>query len=409
MKTIFRRTLMSIMVFTTIVISSWAASTQSTIILKNGSKIIGDIIVQRPGVDLTIDGVRAELVIEESNVRSVINKKIKYENLSREWKRWSLEEKALKGDAYGRYLEMYDIKTKHNNYTCLAKVTLEESKKEVYLQIEKSTYKFSWDMIDEIRKSVPSEDEITGVDDEVVSLYGDIYRGTILSQKVGKNIVIKTLKGNVELKMHEVLETRCVPRSSSFSLGEQVDYTNTIILKDGTTKDGVVVTKHYGKKEKNQYITLLNGNGKKEKVLMGEISEYRTTYTKKEEGIYKSGAVYVNEFRINKADVKVEDGKTYYVEKKVYPFPEGIVITFKTRGAEFKGSWNMIALELMEMKDGETTYGYDIQTKDNYKIKPSTLDMTDGISSITFSYLSPGYYALVNDNSNYSFVIKIVK
>ena len=84
MKTIFRRTLMSIMVFTTIVISSWAASTQSTIILKNGSKIIGDIIVQRPGVDLTIDGVRAELVIEESNVRSVQNKKVKYEKLSRE-------------------------------------------------------------------------------------------------------------------------------------------------------------------------------------------------------------------------------------------------------------------------------------------------------------------------------------
>ena len=81
MKTIFRRTLMSIMVFTTIVISSWAASTQSTIILKNGSKIIGDIIVQRPGVDLTIDGVRAELVIEESNVRSVQNKKVKYEKL----------------------------------------------------------------------------------------------------------------------------------------------------------------------------------------------------------------------------------------------------------------------------------------------------------------------------------------
>ena len=78
--------------------------------------------------------------------------------------------------------------------------------------------------------------------------------------------------------MHEVLETRCVPRSSSFSLGEQVDYTNTIILKDGTTKDGVVVTKHYGKKEKNQYITLLNGNGKKEKVKLTLVTEGNSSF-----------------------------------------------------------------------------------------------------------------------------------
>ena len=409
MKTIFRRTLMSIMVFTTIVISSWAASTQSTIILKNGSKIIGDIIVQRPGVDLTIDGVRAELVIEESNFRSVQNKKVKYEKLSREWKRWALENKALKGDAYGRYLEMFDIVTKSNKYTNLVKVTREESPKVFYLQIEKSTYKFDWDIINEIQKKLPSKDEVTGIEDEVITITGKKYRGTIVSQKIGNNIIIKTEEKRVELNMYEVLETKTVARSSSFSLSEQAGYSNTLVMKDGTFKDGIVVSKHYGQKNNDKYIMLLNNKGKKEKILMSKVVEYRTSFFKKDESVYKNGAVYVNEFRINKAAVKNEKGFTCYVEKKIYPFPEGIAITFKTQGASLQGPWNMIALEKVEMQDGASTYGYDSNIKKNNSITPSTTDLSDGMSSISFAYLSPGYYALVNENSNASYIIKIVK
>ena len=409
MKTIFRRTLMSIMVFTTIVISSWAASTQSTIILKNGSKIIGDIIVQRPGVDLTIDGVRAELVIEESNVRSVQNKKVKYEKLSREWKRWALENKALKGDAYGRYLEMFDIVTKSNKYTNLVKVTREESPKVFYLQIEKTTYKFDWDIINEIQKKLPSKDEVTGIEDEVITITGKKYRGTIVSQKIGNNIIIKTKEKRVELNMYEVLETKTVARSSSFALSEQAGYSNTLVMKDGTFKDGIVVSKHYGQKNNDKYIMLLNNKGKKEKILMSKVVEYRTSFFKKDESVYKNGAVYVNEFRINKAAVKNEKGFTCYVEKKIYPFPEGIAITFKTQGASLQGPWNMIALEKVEMQDGASTYGYDSNIKKNNSITPSTTDLSDGMSSISFAYLSPGYYALVNENCNTSYIIKIVK
>ena len=96
----------------------------------------------------------------------------------------------MQGDAYGRYLEMFDISTKSNQYTNLAKVTREESPRVVYLQVEKSTYKFDWDMIDEIQKTSPSNDDVTGVDDEIITITGKQYRGTIISQKIGNNIVI---------------------------------------------------------------------------------------------------------------------------------------------------------------------------------------------------------------------------
>ena len=409
MKTIIRKTVMSIMIFTATVISAWAVSPHSTIILKNGSKIIGDIIVQRPGVDLTIDGVRAELVIGESNVRTIQNKKIKYEKLSRGWKRWALENKALQGDAYGRYLEMFDISTKSNQYTNLAKVTREESPRVVYLQVEKSTYKFDWDMIDEIQKTSPSNDDVTGVDDEIITITGKQYRGTIISQKIGNNIVIKTNNKIVDLKMYEIIETRTVPRSSSFTIAEQAGYNNTIVMKDGTSKDGIIVSKHYGHKINDKYINLLNSKGKKEKILISQITEYKTNYSKKEESVYKNGAVYVNEFRINKAAVKTVKGVTCYVEKQIYPFPEGIAITFKSKGASLQGSWNLIALEKVEMQDGAITYGYDNDIRRKNSINPSSTELTEGISSISFAYLSPGFYALVNEDSNASYIIKIVK
>ena len=113
--------------------------------------------------------------------------------------------------------------------------------------------------------------------------------------------------------------------------------------------------------------------------------------------------------RINKAAVKTVKGVTCYVEKQIYPFPEGIAITFKSKGASLQGSWNLIALEKVEMQDGAITYGYDNDIRRKNSINPSSTELTEGISSISFAYLSPGFYALVNEDSNASYIIKIVK
>ena len=100
---------------------------------------------------------------------------------------------------------------------------------------------------------------------------------------------------------------------------------------------------------------------------------------------------------------------SYMIEKQIYPFPEGIAITFKSKGASLQGSWNLIALEKVEMQDGAITYGYDNDIKRKNSINPSSTELTEGISSISFAYLSPGFYALVNEDSNASYIIKIVK
>lgn len=385
------------------------AGEKTTVVLKNGSKIVGNVISQRPDIDIAIKADRATFVIEEANVVSSKQKKVKYEDLSREWKRWALEHNALQGDAYGRYLVLFDIRTKTRAHNNVAKVQRNETPMVVYVQIVPETYKVAWKEIAKIEKTVSSTNDVMGLDDDVITLDGKTYRGTIVSQIPGKKISVKTNGSTHEILAPEIIETRKIARSTAFSVNEQADYKNVLVLKDKTTKEGVIVSHHYGKKDKDKYVTLLKENGEKENVLTAKIAEYQTIYNEKKLEAYGDGKMYVNEFRIPVAKTKAEGDYTYYTDKKVFPFPEGIVITFKTKGAKLQGNWKLVVLDAIEMANGYNTQGYTSKTRVTNSIKPSTADLSEGVSNITFTYLSPGYYALVNNDSPETYIIKITE
>lgn len=227
------------------------AEQKSTIVLKNGSALVGNIIVQRPGTDIIVAAISARLIIEESNIVSKREKKVKYESLPREWKRWALENKALQGNADGRYIVLYDIKTKNDNFTNLAKVEQNEMPKVSYVQVEPQNYKLVWSDVNDIRKIVPKNQTENTIEDEVVTTKGKNYVGVIISQQIGKKITIKTSTSTVEIPATDIKETMklSVPRSAN--LYTLADYTNTIVLNDGSTEEGVIKSQHYGKKIKN--------------------------------------------------------------------------------------------------------------------------------------------------------------
>ncbi|WP_407402796.1 hypothetical protein [Sodaliphilus sp.] len=387
-----------------------ANAEQNTVLkLKDGSTIYGNIIVQRPGVDITIVADSAMFIIEDNQLHSSTSKKVKYENLSRDWKRWSLEKKALMGNANGRFMMTYDIKTK--NYTFFNVVKLESPKEgfNKYFSVETSTYKFLWNDLTEIIRSLPTSNDNLYIDDEVTTSKGKTYQGTIVSQIIGKQLSIRTTNGTHIIPLEDVVETRRVSHQGSFKVNEIADYTNTLVLNNDIYKEGIILSQHYGKKSKDKYVTLLLPNGNTEKIQSNNIIEYRTKYNKKKGDIYKVGRVYVNEFLIGKAKTKNEGTKTLFVDKKVFPFPEGIVITFKSQGAKLQNDWYLVALESLSMESGGTTHGYTPEIKDSNSIRPSSTDLVDGVSSISFNYLSPGYYALVTSTGTETYIIKITK
>ena len=385
------------------------AEQKTTIILKNGSVIVGNVIVQRPGMDMTVAATSARLIIEESNIISKREKKVKYESLPREWKRWALENKALQGNADGRYIVLYDIKTKNDNFTNLAKVEQNEMPKVSYVQVEPQNYKLMWAEVNDIRKIVPKNQTENAIEDEVVTTKGKNYVGVIISQQIGKKITIKTSTSTVEVPATDIKETikLSVPRTTS--LYKLAGYVNTIVLNDGSTKEGVIKSQHYGKKDKEQYVVLQKENGTNEQILTSKVKEFRTDYKKQNVEIYKSGYVYVNEFHIQKAKTRTEGDKVAFIDKKVFTFPEGITTTFQAVGARFQGAWSLIALENVTLLNGEYTQGYDAEIRKNNVVTPSATDLVGGISRISFDYLSPGFYALVNEAETEKYIIKIKK
>ena len=116
---------------------------------------------------------------------------------------------------------------------------------------------------------------------------------------------------------------------------------------------------HYGTKAKDQYVILSHKDGTKEKLQAANVVEYRTEYANREEQIYQTGRVYVNEFVVARARTRTENGVTAYVDKTVFPFPEGIVTTFKAVGAKFQGAWHLIALEQVERHRDTGLYNED--------------------------------------------------
>lgn len=57
--------------------------------------------------------------------------------------------------------------------------------------------------------------------------------------------------------------------------------------------------------------------------------------------------------------------------------------------------------------NGEYTQGYDAKIRKNNVVTPSATDLVGGISSISFDYLSPGFYALINEAETEKYIIKI--
>jgi len=239
------------------------AAPHTTVTLKNGSVISGDIVVQRPGKDLTIEAENASLVIKPKDVVSKKEHKVNYENLSREWKRWVLENRALKGDAYGRYAVMEDIKTNGYTFSGVMKKPEDDKTSYTYVQENPTTFNIKWNDVQEIKKN--TDNEKYNLMDEVTTFNGKIYEGKIVSQRPGVDLTIDTGKSQIQIKSINIKEIRKRKRKNAGSYFDQTDYVNVVCLSDGKEKEGLIILNHYGNKAKENFITLVSKNGTEEK------------------------------------------------------------------------------------------------------------------------------------------------
>lgn len=383
------------------------AQPHNVVMLKNGSVIKGDMVVQRIGNDMTVDAENAIFIIEPTDIVSKKTRKVSYDNLSRELKRWVLENRALKGDAYERYAELEDITTdKYSFYGLVSKPNDEKGNK--YVLVSPATLNIKWRDIDNIERN-SSDDIKYNIVDVIKTIDGKTYSGRLTSQNAGESVTIETSGRLVTVPNVKIMEIRKEKPNNSDSYFNKIDFTNAVILKDGSVKEGLIIANHYGRKAKDRYIILLDRNGKSEKIPNSNISEFHTKYDKIEKSPYLPGKVYLNEFRIDRAGTERVSDKIVFLDKKVFPFPEGITITFKSEGSKLSGGWSLVALSECQTSNRKSSWGYKVDNKQENTIPEKSNDSGSSISSISYGYLSPGYYALVNEANTEAYVFKITK
>lgn len=390
-----------------ILLSQFSAFSHTTITLKNGSVIVGDIVVQRPGQDMTVDAENATFVINPGEIVGRNTKNVKYDDLSRQWKRWVLENKALKGDAYGRFAEMSDIKTKDYTFPAVMNKPENGRPSNIYEQENPTKITIHWGDVSVISKNTGSEKY--NLVDEIITGNGKIYEGRIISQRPGEYLTINTGSNQINVKSQEIREIRKRKPKNAGSYFDRIDYVNVIKLNDGKEKEGLIVVNHYGSKTKDNYIKLLLKNGKEEKILYTDIAEFITKYQSNPSPAYMPEKVYVNEFKIEKASMRHQGGDIVCIDKTVFPFPEGLNIEFKSDGKSFTKGWSLVPLSEIVLDNGRTSWGYNPDTLAQNTVRPKSHDTINSVSSIKFGYLSPGYYALVNDSGDEHYIFKITK
>lgn len=391
------------------------ADESAVVKLKNGSELKGKIVAQQPNKTITVEADEAVFYIDKAKVNTFSVHKVKYEDLSREWKRWALRKKALKGDAYGRYVEFYDIDVKGGyKHKGVARVENAETKRVSYCQIEQSVYTLPIADVAEIVRKAPKAEDVAGLDDMVLLKDGTVRKGTIVSQKPQKELTVRTTDGTLyTVKMSNVLELRKVARNKSLSVAEQAEYSNTVERTKGAAVSGIVTVQRYGDTAKKRYIKVLTDDGKEKEIALAEVKAINTHYADNSaavrEDAYKNGYVYVNEFHVKKAKTVTEGNVVSYVEKSVFPFPEGISVTFKSPGGKLQGDWRLVVLE-NTAAGGVGSWGYDKTAINDATVPVTSTDMSEGVSVISYKYLSPGFYALVYmPDPTDTYVIKITK
>lgn len=120
-----------------------------------------------------------------------------------------------------------------------------------YVQVEPQNYKLMWAEVNDVRKILPKNQSENAIEDEVVTTKGKNYVGVIISQQIGKKITIKTSTSTVEIPATDIKETIKLPVPRTTSLYKLADYVNTLVLNDGSTKEGIIKSQHYGKKIKS--------------------------------------------------------------------------------------------------------------------------------------------------------------
>lgn len=288
------------------IMPSWGTMTQiQKLHLKDGSILEGYVSLQRPGKDLVFTTIRATVVLDAKDVKSITNEDVAESKLEKDWVLWANEHDAWKSIGADRYLAMSNIITdKGKNYS---RVFIEQQGAQVrFVQLTTDNYTLGWDVIDRITVDKRPKVVLSGVDRVYKLASGQEYKGQYAGEVPGKLLNIYAQSGTiVSLDPYAVTKYSMVKLNPEQTLFEQSELLDEVKTANGSYT-GLIIEQNYNdNKPDENYILVAQENGNTVSVRTNTIQEFRKIKNEKNCNIKMDIILGAGEMLINRQAVQV--------------------------------------------------------------------------------------------------------
>lgn len=195
--------------------------------MSNGSVVEGYICEQIPGKSITIQSVKATIVVGVDSLQSTTERQVNINSLSSSWQDWAEDQLKLSGQS----LTLTTLRFVNTEYkdVCI----IEQGALIKFVDFTPKQYIFSWNEMYKTVKAIRPCNQFSGIEDVLVLNDGTKYVGQITEQYPGKNLKIQIKDDNVvTVKAAQVVQLESTPYSKKLTIMQQTPLLDRLYLRE---------------------------------------------------------------------------------------------------------------------------------------------------------------------------------
>lgn len=242
------------------------AQTIEQVYMSNGSVVEGYICEQIPGKSITIQSVKATIVVGVDSLQSTTERQVNINSLSSSWQDWAEDQLKLSGQS----LTLTTLRFVNTEYkdVCI----IEQGALIKFVDFTPKQYIFSWNEMYKTVKAIRPCNQFSGIEDVLVLNDGTKYVGQITEQYPGKNLKIQIKDDNVvTVKAAQVVQLESTPYSKKLTIMQQTPLLDRLYLREQPEPiEGYIV-----RRIMNKDLTIVTKEGDSKLIAMKNIIKYQ--------------------------------------------------------------------------------------------------------------------------------------
>lgn len=264
------------------------------IYMKSGSVVEGYISEQIPGKYITIQTIKATIVVNSDSLRNSFIEKVPLDSLCEEWQVWAIENGRYVDDNGIKQIEMAKLEFQNCSYSGV--YLLEKGSLIKFLDLSPGRYRFVWGDMYRTVKSKRPENLFSGLKEIVVLNDNTKFVGQIIEQFPGKDLKIVTDSGEIfSFKYSQVKQINTEKIAQNFDIWSQLQFLDKITVQgESEALVGFISSRTLGK----DLVFEFEGGGKRN-IPQNLITSYAKIPNQKYVAVYdkvlKEGEILLND------------------------------------------------------------------------------------------------------------------